>query len=41
LQNYSPRADKKPQRPNPYDDAYKPKRMREAIAAAFAGAPKR
>jgi endo-1,4-beta-xylanase len=41
LQNYSPRADKKPQRPNPYDAAYRPKAMREAIAAAFAAAPKR
>ena len=41
LQNYSPRADKEPQRPNPYDKDYQPKPMREAIAAAFAAAPKR
>ena len=41
LQNYSPRADKQPQRPNPYDKSYRPKPMREAIAAAFAAAPRR
>ena len=41
LQNYSPRADKQPQRPNPYDSSYKPKPLREAIAAAFAAAPLR
>ena len=41
LQNYSPRADKLPQRPNPYDKDYKPKAMRDAIAAAYAPAPRR
>jgi endo-1,4-beta-xylanase len=41
LQGFSPRADKQPQRPNPYDAAYPPKPMREAIAAAFASAPGR
>jgi len=41
LQQFRPRADNKPQRPNPYDDAYEPKRLREAIAAAFASAPRR
>jgi endo-1,4-beta-xylanase len=41
LQHYSPRADKKPQRPNPYDENYQSKRLREAIAAAFASAPQR
>ena len=41
LQHYSPRADNKPQRPNPYDEAYEPKRLREAVAAAFASAPRR
>ena len=41
LQNYAPRADKQPQRPNPYDKDYKAKPMREALAAAFAAAPKR
>ena len=30
-----------PERPNPYDDAYQAKPMREAIAAAFAAAPAR
>jgi endo-1,4-beta-xylanase len=41
LQGFRPRADKKPQRPNPYDGAYKAKPMREAIAAAFSAAPRR
>jgi endo-1,4-beta-xylanase len=41
LQNFAPRADKQPQRPNPYDAAYQPKPMREAIAAAFRAAPAR
>jgi endo-1,4-beta-xylanase len=41
LQGYSPRSDKTPQRPNPYDGEYKPKLLREAIAAAFASAPTR
>lgn len=41
LQNFSKRADKTPQRPTPYDDNYRPKPLRDAIAAAFASAPKR
>ena len=41
LQRFSPRADKAPLRPNPYDDLYQPKLLREAIGAAFAAAPKR
>jgi len=41
LQNFSPRSDKTPQRPNPYDDNYRPKPLREALAAAFESAPKR
>jgi endo-1,4-beta-xylanase len=35
------RPDGEPQRPNPYDDSYQPKPMREAIAAALAAAPAR
>jgi endo-1,4-beta-xylanase len=41
LQNFSKRTDKTPQRPTPYDDNYRPKPLRDAIAAAFASAPKR
>jgi endo-1,4-beta-xylanase len=41
LQNYSPRLDKARQRPDPYDDLYQPKPLREAIAAAFAAAAPR
>lgn len=41
LQNFSKRSDKTPQRPTPYDDNYRPKPLREAIAAAFESAPKR
>lgn len=41
LQNFSKRADQTPQRPNPYDDSYRPKPLRDAIAAAFESAPKR
>jgi endo-1,4-beta-xylanase len=41
LQNFSKRADKTAQRPTPYDDNYRPKPLREAIAAAFESAPKR
>jgi len=41
LQNFSKRADETPQRPTPYDDNYRPKPLREAIAAAFDSAPKR
>ena len=41
LQEFVPRADGQPQRCAPYDDAYQPKPLREAIAAAFAAAPTR
>jgi endo-1,4-beta-xylanase len=41
LQNFSKRTDKTPQRPTPYDDNYRPKPLREAIAAAFESSPKR
>lgn len=41
LQNFSKRHDKTPQRPTPYDDNYRPKPLRDAIAAAFESAPKR
>jgi endo-1,4-beta-xylanase len=41
LQNQWPRQDGKPKRPTPYDDAYRPKPLREAMAAAFRSAPKR
>ncbi|HEY0105823.1 MAG TPA: endo-1,4-beta-xylanase, partial [Rhizomicrobium sp.] len=36
-----PRADGLPKRPNPYDDDYRPKPLREAIADAFRAAPAR
>ena len=41
LQGNTPRADGLVKRPCPYDDDYKPKPLREAIAAAFRGAPTR
>jgi endo-1,4-beta-xylanase len=41
LQKFSMRPDKTPQRSTPYDDNYQPKPLREALAAAFASAPKR
>jgi endo-1,4-beta-xylanase len=41
LQEFVPRADGLPQRPAPYDDACKPKPLREAIAASLAAAPAR
>jgi endo-1,4-beta-xylanase len=41
LQNQWLREDKKPKRPTPYDDAYQPKPLREAIAAALRAAPVR
>lgn len=41
LQNQWLREDKKPKRPTPYDDAYQPKPLREAIAAALKAAPAR
>jgi endo-1,4-beta-xylanase len=36
-----PRADGLPKRPLPYDDDYRPKPLREAIAAALRAAPAR
>ena len=41
LQEFVPRADGLPQRPAPYDDAFKPKALRQAMADAFRGAPAR
>jgi endo-1,4-beta-xylanase len=41
LQGWTPRADHLPQRPCPYDAEFKPKPLRQALAAAFAGAPAR
>jgi endo-1,4-beta-xylanase len=41
LQGRTPRADGLPKRPTPYDDQYRPKPLRAAIAAAFRAAPDR
>jgi endo-1,4-beta-xylanase len=41
LQNTSPRPDGLRKRPTPYDEAFRPKPMRGAIAAALAAAPAR
>ncbi len=41
LNGRTPRPDGLPRRPCPYDRDYRPKPMREAIAAAFRGAPPR
>jgi endo-1,4-beta-xylanase len=41
LQNFTPRKDGLAKRATPYDDAYRPKPLREAMAAAFRGAPAR
>lgn len=41
LQNFSKRSDKTPQRSTAYDDSYRAKPLRDAIASAFAAAPKR
>nr|AGU12220.1 Glycosyl hydrolase family 10 [uncultured organism] len=41
LQNFTPRKDGLAKRATLYDDAYKPKPMREAVAAAFRAAPVR
>jgi endo-1,4-beta-xylanase len=38
LQGFSPRADKLEVRGTPYDDAYRPKPLRTALAQAFAAA---
>ena len=41
LQGRTPRKDGLPKRPDPYDNHYQPKPLREAIAAAFRAAPPR
>jgi endo-1,4-beta-xylanase len=41
LQKHSPRPDRAPARPNPYNELYQPKVLREAIAAALASAAAR
>jgi endo-1,4-beta-xylanase len=41
LQEFIPRADGQPQRPAPYDDAFRPKLLRDAMAASLAAAPMR
>jgi len=41
LTGFDPRADKSIKRGTPYDSAFRPKPLREAIAAAFAAAPAR
>jgi endo-1,4-beta-xylanase len=41
LQSFSRRQDKTPQRPTPYDENFRAKPLRAAMAAAFAAAPKR
>lgn len=41
LQNTSPRSDGLRKRPTPYDEAFRPKPMRGAIAAALTAAPAR
>lgn len=41
LQSFTPRKDGKPLRPAPYDNHFRPKPLREAIAAAFKTAPAR
>jgi endo-1,4-beta-xylanase len=41
LEGFDPRADKTPKRGTPYDAQFRPKLLREAIAAAFASATSR
>lgn len=41
LQSTTPRDDRLPLRPTPYDDQFRPKPLREALAAAFRAAPQR
>jgi endo-1,4-beta-xylanase len=41
LGGFDPRKDKLPKRGTPYDRHFRPKPLREAIAAAFAAAPPR
>jgi endo-1,4-beta-xylanase len=38
LEGFDPRTDKQPKRGTPYDARFRPKPLRQAIAAAFAGA---
>jgi endo-1,4-beta-xylanase len=41
LQGRTPREDKLPKRPTPFDNRYAAKPLSDAIAAAFRAAPKR
>ncbi len=41
LQGRWPRQDQAAKRPTPYDDDYRPKPLRDAMAAAFSAAPNR
>jgi endo-1,4-beta-xylanase len=41
IEGFEPRPDKARRRPCPYDDAFAPKPMRDALAAAIAAAPAR
>jgi endo-1,4-beta-xylanase len=41
LQNRAPRPDGLPKRCTPYDDDFRPKRLREAVAQSLAAAPSR
>jgi endo-1,4-beta-xylanase len=41
IEGFEPRKDKAPRRPTLYDAAFRPKPMRDAVAAAFAAAPPR
>jgi endo-1,4-beta-xylanase len=41
LQNHEPRQDKLAKRPTPYDDDYRPKPLRQALAGALRAAPSR
>lgn len=41
LQKFTARPDGRIKRPSPYDDSYRPKAMRQAIADAFRNAPQR
>jgi len=41
IEGFEPRKDKAPRRPTLYDPAFRPKPMRDAVAAAFAAAPPR
>jgi endo-1,4-beta-xylanase len=41
IEDFEPRPDKAPRRPCPYDDQFRAKPLRDAIAAALAAAPER